>query len=89
MDDLKTMASPQILEEAPSIMLPLTLDPTSAEEGATAPRVFYVLVSKLDSSSPPVLFFPYPPAVQLERACPPGYEGELVLDYFSLSHIMH
>ncbi|KAE9047831.1 hypothetical protein PR003_g526 [Phytophthora rubi] len=37
------------------------------------PTVF-VLVSKIDPSSQPVLFFPYPTSVQLERQCPAGYE---------------
>ncbi|POM69349.1 Tubulin-tyrosine ligase family [Phytophthora palmivora] len=35
---------------------------------------FFVLVSKIDPSSQPVLFFPYPTSVQLQRQCPAGYE---------------
>ncbi|KAL3674411.1 hypothetical protein V7S43_000365 [Phytophthora oleae] len=34
----------------------------------------FVLVSKIDLSSQPVLFFPYPASVQLKRLCPAGYE---------------
>lgn len=49
--------------------------PEHREEPA---RVFYVLVSKIDSSAKSVLFFPYPPSIQLERECPAGYEGAFV-----------
>ncbi|KAI9986731.1 hypothetical protein PInf_025688 [Phytophthora infestans] len=34
----------------------------------------FVLVSKINPSSQPVLFFPYPAFVKLERPCPAGYE---------------
>jgi hypothetical protein len=36
----------------------------------------FVLVSKLDPSCQPVLFFPYPASVQRQRPCPAGYEGK-------------
>lgn len=38
-------------------------------------KVFYVLVSKLDSSAQALVFFPYPPCIQIKRECPAGYEG--------------
>ncbi|TMW55988.1 hypothetical protein Poli38472_008636 [Pythium oligandrum] len=43
-------------------------------DSAEAEAFFYLLVSTMDSASKPVLFFPYPCTVQLERPCPPGYE---------------
>lgn len=38
-------------------------------------KSFNVLVSQVDNSITPVLFFPYPAYVQLKRECPIGYEG--------------
>ncbi|KAF1333600.1 Tubulin-tyrosine ligase family, partial [Globisporangium splendens] len=48
---------------------------TDVPEKSDAVRnVFYVLVSTIDASFQPILFFPYPPSIQLARACPVGYE---------------
>jgi hypothetical protein len=49
----------------------------SAENNSDNPH-FFVLVSKIDPTSTPLVFFPYPASLAIERACPPGYEGDRI-----------
>jgi hypothetical protein len=49
-----------------------------AVDNNETPGCYYVLVSTLDSTATPVVFFPYPPSLHITRACPPGYEGSML-----------
>ncbi|GLD94213.1 hypothetical protein PINS_up002824 [Pythium insidiosum] len=44
----------------------------SAQDSQSA---FLVLVSTMDANSKPLLFFPYPEFLQVERHVPHGYQG--------------
>lgn len=47
----------------------------SAGNNSDGPN-FFVLVSKIDPTAMPLVFFPYPASLAIERTCPAGYEGD-------------
>lgn len=47
----------------------------ASKDNNSHPNKFFVLISKMDPAATPLVFFPYPTFLAMERTCPPGYEG--------------